>query len=326
MNTLLKTVQGSSTQLGSLMEFEHIAGLAEGKSDSTIDLTILVMRKLEAFLKESGLSSDAALVTADDMRNFIVHLQNARAFTDHPYAKVQERVLSDKTVNCYTRSLRAAWNRWVREGLVISSPFSKVKVPKASEKVIPAFSSGQIKALLGAINTSTACGFRDHTMICLYLDTACRLGELTGLRMDDLNLKERCLKVKGKGGRERVVPFGIKASKSLWKYIKMYRPEPMLPQQDYVFLTKDGKRLTNNRMQAKMKKYGRKAEITGVRCSIHTLRHTACLMWIRNGGDIFTLQKVTGHSSLEVLRGYVNLAQSDVATAHKKFSPLDNLG
>jgi len=308
------------------MEFEHISGLAEGKSDSTLDLTILVMRKLEAFLTESGLSTDAALVTADDMRNFIRHLQNARAFTDHPYAKAQERSLSDQSVNCYMRALRAAWNRWVREGLVPSSPFSKAKVPRASEKVIPAFSPQQIKALLGAINTSRASGFRDHTMICCYLDTACRLSELTGLRMEDLNLKERCLKVKGKGGRERIVPFGIKASKALWKYIKMYRPEPMMPHQDYVFLTKDGRRLTNNQMQAKMKKYGRKAKITGVRCSIHTLRHTACLMWIRNGGDVFNLQAVTGHRSLEVLKRYVNLAQSDVGAAHKKFSPLDNLG
>ena len=326
MKKLMKTEQGSSTQMESLMDFEHISGLAEGKSDSTIDLTILVMRKLESFLKDSGLSTDAALVTADDIRNFIRHLQNARAFTDHPYAKAQERSLSDQSVNCYTRALRAAWNRWVRENLVSSSPFSKVKVPKASEKVIPAFSPQQIKALLGAINTSRACGFRDHTMICLYLDTACRLSELTGLRMEDLNLKERCLKVKGKGGRERIVPFGVKASKALWKYIKVYRPEPMLPQQDYVFLTKDGRRLTNNQMQAKMKKYGRKAGITGVRCSIHTLRHTSCLFFCRNGGDIFNLQQISGHRSLEVLKRYVNLAQSDVGAAHKKFSPLDNLG
>jgi len=99
----------------------------------------------------------------------------------------------------------------------------------------------------------------------------------------------------------------------------------MLPQNEYVFLTREGRPLTNSRVQALMKRYGRKAGITGVRCSPHTLRHTACLMWIRNGGDVFSLQRITGHSSLEVLKGYVNLAQSDVGTAHRRYSPVDNM-
>ena len=129
----------------------------------------------------------------------------------------------------------------------------------------------------------------------------------------------------GKGSKERFVPIGATTQKLLWKYIKLYRPEPALPRFDNVFLTKDGRPLTKNRVEAMMKKYGRKAGISGVRCSPHTLRHTACVMWIRNGGDIFSLQRITGHSSLEVLRGYVNLAQGDILAAHQRYSAVDNL-
>ena len=100
---------------------------------------------------------------------------------------------------------------------------------------------------------------------------------------------------------------------------------PLFPGQDYVFLTIDGHQLTKNRVEAMLKKYGRQAGIEGVRVSPHTLRHTACLMWMRNKGDVYSLQKITGHASVVSLRIYVNLTQTDVQAAHKRYSPVDNL-
>ena len=66
--------------------------------------------------------------------------------------------------------------------------------------------------------------------------------------------------------------------------------------------------------------------MVGVRVSPHTFRHTGAVNFLRNDGDIFSLQRIMGHASLEVLRGYVNLSQCDVNTVHSKASPLDNLG
>ena len=153
----------------------------------------------------------------------------------------------------------------------------------------------------------------------------CRLSEATNATIEDLNMDERSLRVVGKGNRQRLVPFGVTVQKALWKYMNFYRQQPVVPNHDYVFLTSDGRQLTKNRVEELMKKYGQRAGIKGVRCSPHTLRHTACIMWIRNGGDIFSLQRITGHSSLEVLRGYVNLAQGDVSSAHRRYSAIDNL-
>jgi integrase/recombinase XerD len=315
----------TATDLSALTDGYRLCARAEGKSPRTIELTTLALRKLKAFLEEMQLPTDAAMLRADDIWGFILHLQACRKFENHPYAKIQEQGLSPQAINCYMRSIRAAWNRWLSEGLVELTLFDRVKVPRAPKKVIPTFSPQQLDALLGAIDTSTPTGFRDYTLISTYLDTSCRLAEVTNLMMEDVDLKGRCLRVMGKGGRERVVPIGATVLKLLWKYINIHRPEPVLPQCEYLFLTRDGRRLTNNRVEAIMKRYAEKAGITGLSCSPHTLRHTACLMWIRNGGDIFSLQRMTGHSNLNILREYVSLAQTDVDAAHRRYSPVDNL-
>ena len=95
---------------------------------------------------------------------------------------------------------------------------------------------------------------------------------------------------------------------------------------DILFLTRDGRPLTKGRIDTKMTTYyGEKAELRGVRCSPHTLRHTAAVRFLRNGGDVFSLQRMLGHSSLEMTRRYCELADVDVKRAHLTASPVDNL-
>ncbi|MCP4605368.1 MAG: site-specific integrase, partial [Proteobacteria bacterium] len=80
-----------------------------------------------------------------------------------------------------------------------------------------------------------------------------------------------------------------------------------------------------DRIEAIIHYIGTKAGITGVRCSPHTFRHTFAVTFLRNGGDLFTLQRIMGHETLEILRQYVNLAQEDIGRVHRQCSPLDNL-
>lgn len=323
---LAQRVRGAhATEIDSLIQYEIFSGAAEGKSQSTIDLTVLTLKTLKRFLQRNSLPLDLNVLGPQELRSFILDLQGSKRYEQHRFTRRQETQLSRQTVNAYLRAIRAAWNRWVSDGLVESSPFQQLKIPRVQRKVIPTFTPAQLKDLLAAVDTSTPEGFRDHLLILMYLDTAGRLSEITNLRICHVDMKLRCIKVLGKGQRERVVPIGAKVQKLLWKYINMYRPEPITSRYDQVFLTGDGRPLSKNRVEEIMHKYGKKAGITGVRCSPHTLRHTACLMWVREGGDIFVLQQITGHSSLEVLRGYVNLAQSDVSQAHRKYSPVDNL-
>lgn len=88
--------KGKSTEINKLIEFEAVCGQAEGKSPRTVELTTLALRKLKEFLDENGLPTDAAMITADDIREFVMHLQACRPLASHPYARPQEGNLSDQ--------------------------------------------------------------------------------------------------------------------------------------------------------------------------------------------------------------------------------------
>ena len=313
------------TELGELLEFYTLCARAKGHSDKTITHTATVVRMLSDYLNSQGLPTDARDIDYSQIRDFILGLQRRYRFAHHPYARPQNGALSPRSVNSYLRALRAAWNGWVSEGLLETSPFSRVKIPKAPPSLIAAFSESQLSDFFRVIDISTPEGFRDYTLFLMYLDTLTRLSEITTLKLEDVDLKQRTARVMGKGRRQRMVVFGVNVQKHLWKYIKCFRPNPALPIHNVIFLTRDGYPLTKNLIERRMHHYGNKAKIDGVRCSPHTLRHTGCIMWLRRGGDIFTLQRLTGHSSLEVLKGYLNLAQSDISSAHGRYSPVGNL-
>ncbi len=200
-----------------------------------------------------------------------------------------------------------------------------MKIPRPPGKVIPAFSDSQFQGLLNAIDTRTAEGYRDYIIILTLLDTALRISELCNLKLGNLWLDEGMLKVVGKGNKERLIPIGKQVQRLLWRYINRCRPEPAMAKYDFLFLTKDGRPLTKDRAEKIMTYYGRKAGIEGVRCSPHTLRHSAAVRFLRNGGDVFSLQRMMGHSTLDVLRIYVNMAQSGIQEAHRRYSPADNM-
>lgn len=312
--------------LHQLIEYDAMCCRAQNMSEKTISLTALALGRLERFLEHKGLSMRVDDIGPQEIRALILHLQQSPRFKLHPYVKQQPgTLLTSHCVNTYLRAIRAAWNRWKAEGLVESSPFEVVRLPRVTRKVMPTLSPAQLKAFFGAIDTKTPEGLRDYVLLNFYLDTTCRLSEVTNLEMENLDIQARRAKVMGKGRRERFVFFGTNVQKALWKYVSRYRPEPQLPVFRNVFLTHDGRPLSKNRVEAIVKKYALKANITGVRISPHTLRHTACLMWIKNGGDLFSLQAMTGHSSIETTRGYVNLDTEDVQQAHRRYSPVDYL-
>lgn len=104
-----------------------------------------------------------------------------------------------------------------------------------------------------------------------------------------------------------------------------HRPEPSLPGIEELFLTRDGRSLSPKTVWQMIRDCGERAGITGVRCSPHTFRHTFAKSFLLNGGDLFTLQKILGHSSLEVVRMYVNLASDDVQVQRRRYSPVDTM-
>ena len=167
---------------------------------------------------------------------------------------------------------------------------------------------------------------RDLAMVLLMLDCGLRVSELININVEDVNLAEGYIKISaGKGNKERMVPIGSFVQKMIWKYLNHSRPQPVTEKITRLFLCDGGLPLSSNGVQQMLRRCARRAGISGVRCSPHTFRHTFAKNYLMNGGDIFSLQKILGHSSLASVRVYLNLFATDLKTQHRRFSPVDNM-
>ena len=118
-----------------------------------------------------------------------------------------------------------------------------------------------------------------------------------------------------------MAPFGFTAAKSLQRYLLHFRPEPALPQFDFVFLKQDGWPLDKDGMATIARRVASRTGIT--RFHWHLLRHTFAVNYLINGGDPFSLQRIMGHTTLEMVRRYMHLADVHVRLQHRRYSPMD---
>ncbi|MFC2008181.1 tyrosine recombinase XerC, partial [Chloroflexota bacterium] len=166
---------------------------------------------------------------------------------------------------------------------------------------------------------------RDIAILILMIDTGIRLSELCGLHFEDTHVEEGYLKVMGKGSKERIVPVGATAQKMLWRYIIHFRPEPLIQADDYLFFSMDGKPLKPNAVKLLVNRWGKKAGVP--RFHSHLCRHTfATNFLVHHSGDVFRLQQILGHTSLEMVRRYVHYASTQDLMNGKTLSPIDQMG
>jgi len=227
-------------------------------------------------------------------------------------------------VNHHIKVLKIFFKFMVEEGVINENPSKKISRIKTDQTAIVTFSNSQIMAMLEVTKYQMHFpGIRNYALITLLFDTGCRISELLALKVDDIQLDEKILIVKGKGGKGRVVPFGDRSLIGLVKYLN--RRNKLFGKERVLFLTKFGEPLTRRMTNKIIERIGEKAEVENVRLSAHTFRHTFAKNWLMNGGDIFSLQKILGHRTLEMVRNYVNITFKDIQSQHKKFSPGDNL-
>ncbi|MGD9116967.1 MAG: tyrosine-type recombinase/integrase [Dehalococcoidia bacterium] len=259
---------------------------AEGKSPKTVAWIVSSVGYFAEFLGPEP--PDIAAITADDLRRFIIALRDRRKFAHHPYNKPQTVRLSVQSIETYCRAIKALFGFLKREGFIKNNVLAKVKMPRVPEAVIPTFSEKELARLLSQPDRSSSEGFRDYCLLLTLIDTGIRLSELANLKADDIDYEQNLLRVMGKGQRERFVPFGRRVAKALMRYQMKCRPQPLGT--DNFWLRRDGQLLSANRIQKLINKYGKKAGLD--RCYAHKFRHTSSVMYLRNGGDVFSLQKI----------------------------------
>lgn len=316
----------SSIALERLAQHFEAHNRSEAKSPRTVEWYSRVLKYFGDYLRERNLSDRLGDLDILVVREFILYLQTRRKWDDHPYIPSPDRGLAAISVQTYVRGIRAFFSWLHREGYTEENVLAELRLPKAPRILVQVLSEEEVRTILSCLDPDTASGSRDTAIVITMLDAGLRLSELTGTRMEDAHLERGYLKVMGKGAKERIAPIGGLAQKTLQKYVFHFRPEPIRSDQDFLFLTLEGRAMSANSVKLI---FARLAQKSGVRrLHAHLCRHTFATSYLTNGGDVFSLQQILGHSSLEMVRRYVSLASDQVRVQHRKFSPMDrmNLG
>jgi integrase/recombinase XerD len=223
--------------------------------------------------------------------------------------------ISIATVNSYIRAVNSFCS-WLKENDHLTEKL-RIKPLKEPQKRLTIFTEEQLRRLL-TYKYKTMAQHRFYALVCLAIDTGARIDELLSLKRDCVDFQNLLIKVHGKGDKERIIPISVECRKVLAGFLKTHSFE-------LVFPTHQGTKVSYRNVLDQLKLVCKSLGITGVRASWHTLRHGFAVNHIRQGGDVFSLQRMLGHTSLEVTKRYVDLTEDDLKLVHKKTSILSRL-
>jgi site-specific recombinase XerD len=312
------------TTIGQAIEMFLMAKETEGRTPKTIQWYGEMLKRFVQALS-SGPETRLASLTVGEARSFVTALQSRDTlYENHPYLEPREGQLSPSTIHGYVRAIKALGS-WLREeGIVRQDPFEKLRRPKLPQPVTKILTEDEIRTLMEAINPDCFLGARQYAIVLLLLDTGIRASELCGLTLENTYLNEDKILVRGKGEKERIVPFAHGTKRALMRYITTWRADPPDPDEDHVFLSVDGSRLTYDGLSACIKALGKRTGI--LRLHAHLFRHTFAVHYLMNGGDVMSLQRILGHTTLDVTQTYIHLAEQHVQVQHHRYSPVDRMG
>jgi site-specific recombinase XerD len=301
---------GGHLTLGRAVDLFLAAKAAEGAAAKTLEWYGMILRRAVR-----GLGEDRPIeqLTGPELRAWILELRST---------------LSPISVAGYVRTLKVLGNWLAAEELAQVAALRTLRKPRVPDKLVEPISDDAMRRLLAVADV------RDRAILLLLLDCGLRVSEAAGLRLGDLR-PDGTLKVMGKGAKERIVPVGGTARTAIVRY--MGQRGAGAPDEP-LFLGRRGA-LDWRGMQQVLKRLKSRAGITGRcsphslrhtlitgRCSPHSLRHTFARSYLVNGGDVFSLQRILGHTTLDMVKRYVALAELEIVRRiHAVASPADRL-
>ncbi len=303
LNTALRLLTTENNLAGQHQAF-LLACKVDGLSPATISYYDYQIGRCVSFLYKLKLT-DAQDITAQHIRLFLLKLQE----TNCP-----------NSIHDYYRAIKRFFNWLIEEGLLDKSPMVNIKPPRVPKKLIKPFSHKDIESMLLLCNGNRFLDARNKALILLFLDTGVRNNEMATIQIAEINFDSETINIMGKGAKERVVRMGKMAQKALLTYL--------LKRNDghsCLWVTEERAPMTAAGIQTTIKVLCRRADIKGVKRGPHTFRHNFATMALKNGANLFYVQSLLGHSSLDMTRRYASMIDSEEAVkAHSQFSPVDH--
>jgi len=280
--------------------------IERGVSSNTASSYQLDLKKIYLpFLKDRGIDSWDK-VQKENIQQFLFYLR--------------EKGYSLASICRYLSSVKMFHRFLMREGLVKTDPTALIEFPKTWKRIPQVLSLEEVEKILSAPQLHTPQGIRDKAILELLYATGMRVSEIINIRMDQVYMDIGFIKCKGKGGKERMLPLGKKASFYIQKYLDKSRKHFLKGYSPYLFLSRRGKPLTRQALWKIIKMYALKVGITKD-IKPHLLRHSFATHLLEKGADLRFVQELLGHSDISTTQIYTHINKMRLKEIHKKFHP-----
>ena len=272
------------------------------------------------------------LYTNDTLKNYQIDLKQISEFLDSKnqdlysadrlhiesfFMKLNSLGLSPSSLARKASTLRSYFLFLLKTSVISISPMIDIKTPKLSKKLPNILSISDVDTLCN-IDASSSVSKRDRAIIEVMYSSALRLSELSSLNTDSVDIESKCVKVVGKGKKERILPLGAKASEALsdWTRVRC----DLRPVDNALFINKFGTRLSNRSIQNRINFWVKKQ---GLNCKIspHTLRHSCATHLLEASGDLRAVQEFLGHEDISTTQIYTNMDFEHLNRVYKNSHP-----
>jgi integrase/recombinase XerD len=294
-----------------IQSFLEARRIDRGASDRTIEAYKRDLEQFAGSLPE-GLAPEK--ITANHLQDYL--------------SKLHQDQQKPASIARKTSALRQFFKFCCLERRLQENPAENLESPKQSQRLPKNLSTDDVGKLLTAADTgltylnesnADALRARDRAILYLLYATGLRISELTSLTPHDIDLQMGYLRVKGKGGKERIAPFATVAGDHLRNWIENHRAT-LKPATDHVFINHRGFALTRQSVWKTLKELALQAGISST-LSPHKLRHSFATHLLQSGMNLRSLQMLLGHSDLSTTQIYAHVTPEHLKSAHKKYHP-----
>jgi integrase/recombinase XerC len=294
-----------------IKEFTDYLVAEKNASPHTLKSYLNDIFQFKDFLKESGHDGESSKIDSIDrlaIRSYLGFLYDKK-FS----ASTMRRKLS--TLSSFFRFL-------CREGYIQSNVVKSVPAPKMENKLPSFLSVDEMFRLIDLPNGEGFLVVRDRAIMELFYSTGVRISELVSLKIEDIDRTAKMVKVLGKGGKERLLPFGKKCGEALDKYEKARSDKIISTKEncEYLFLNHRGKGITTRGVRKIIEKYVTTGNFPG-KVSPHSIRHSFATHLLEGGADLRSIQELLGHSSLSTTQKYTHLTIDKLVETYDQSHP-----
>lgn len=293
------------------------------------------LRLFTQYLKDKFKVKEAGEVKEMHIREYIKYVQERGKYTvvaneksiksNFPQNRQDyKKEVSKTTINNYIRNIKVFFNYMYENRYINNNPVKRVKEIKNTRKVVGFINDIDMNKLLKSFDLSKFHEYRDYIIVQLIFDTGMRISETLFIKETDIDFVKRTILLPAentKGKKDRYVFFSAEMLKELKRWLQY---KDRYRQSEYIFCTHKGKRLNIGNYEKNFKKYGERIGLKDIHP--HMLRNNFAKRFLMNGGEIYTLSRILGHSSITVTeKAYLDLNSDDLRVNYQKYSPLASL-